>query len=144
MKKIITILLLSFISLIACKEIIDPENGIRATGDYIGFLTERISQKTPSTPVLWQITSITDSTKVTYPTFSLSLSETKGALVVREADGKPLKYYYAVNHKINVDNANSLEIKNITFLSGKGISANDEIIDPDNTKTVILNGKLTL
>ena len=144
MKKYITILLFSFIALIGCKELIEAENGIRATGDYSGLLTKRITQNPPSGVVSWEVSSITDSTNITYPTFMLSLSDKKGALVVREADGKPLKYYYAAKHRININSSNSLEINNITFLSGKGISANDEIIDPDDTKTVILNGKLKL
>lgn len=145
MKKYFTILLLTFMGLFACKEIIiDPENGIRATGDYAGFLTKRIIQNAPSTAVLWELTSVTDSTNIIYPTFSLSLSETKGALVIQPEEGKPLKYYYVVNHKINVNSSNKIEIKDITFASGGGISANNEIIMPDKTKTIILNGKLEL
>ncbi len=129
-------------SLLACKEIIEPENGIRATGDYAGFLTKRIYQNTPPTVPIWEVTSITDSTKITYPTFSLTLTETRGALVVRENEKKPLRYYYVVNHKINVNDLNSLEITDIQFLVGGGINTDDEIIQPDNTKTIILNGKL--
>lgn len=146
MKKYFTILLLTFVSLFACKEIvIDPENGIRATGDYAGLLTKRIYPNAPiSNTVLWEVTSITDSTNIIYPTFALTLNETKGALVVQPERGKPLQYYYAVSHKINVKSSNTLEISDITFLSGGGISADNQIITPDNTKTVILNGKLKL
>ena len=144
MKKIITILLLTFLGLFACKEIIEPENGIRATGDYAGFLTTRITQIPPSTAVLWELTSVTDSTNIIYPTFSLSLNATKGALVVQPEENKRLQYYYVVNHKINVNSANTIEINDITFFSGGGISASNEIISPDNTKTIILKGKLKL
>ena len=144
MKKYFTILLLIFMSLFACKDTIEPENGIRATGDYAGFLTTRIIQNPASSAVLWQLTSVADSTNITYPSFSLSLNQTKGSLVVQPEEGKPLKYYYAVNHQINLNNTNNIEINDITFLSGGGISANNEIISPDNTKTIILNGKLKL
>ena len=144
MKKYFTTLLLTFMSLFACKDTIEPENGIRATGDYAGFLTTRIIQNPASSAVLWQLTSVADSTNITYPSFSLSLNQTKGSLVVQPEEGKPLKYYYAVNHQINLNNTNNIEINDITFLSGGGISANNEIISPDNTKTIILNGKLKL
>ena len=144
MKKYFTILLLTFIGLFACKDIITPENGIRATGDYAGFLSTRIIQTPASPAVLWQLTSVADSTNIIYPTFSLSLNQKKGSLVVQPEYGKPLKYYYAVNHQINVNNLNDIEINDITFVSGGGISAGNEIISPDNTKTIILNGKLKL
>ncbi len=144
MKKYFTILLLTFIGLFACKDIIEPENGIRATGDYAGLLSTRIIQTPPSPAVLWQLTSISDSTNITYPTFSLSLNKTKGSLVVQSAQREPLKYYYAVKHQINVNNLNDIEINDVTFVSGGGISAGNEIISPDNTKTIILNGKLKL
>ena len=143
MKKYFTILFV-FIAFVGCKDLVEPENGIRATGDYAGLLAKRIIQNPPSSVVSWELSSITDSTNIVYPTFMLSLSEKKGALVVREDNGKPLKYYYSVKHQINVNNPNLLEINNITFSSGKGISVSDEIIDSDDTKTIILNGKLKL
>ena len=144
MKKYFTILLLTFMGLFACKDIIDAENGIRATGDYAGFLTTRIIQTPASPAVLWQLTSISDSTNIVYPSFSLSLNQTKGSLVVQSEVGKPFEYYYAVKHQINVNNLNDIKINDVTFVSGGGISINNEIISPDNTKTIILNGKLKL
>lgn len=116
-------------------------NGINITGDFTGRLSQIVRFGNDGQSAFYELSSIADSSSIAYPAFYLRLTEQTGTLEVRSRQEEPLRYYYIVNHGININLSQSIEIRERQFFRGTGI-INNEIVDKDDTQTVILNGRL--
>jgi hypothetical protein len=143
MGKTFTNTLFAFLLLLgACNPLEEiNSNGINITGDFTGRLSQIIRFGNDGQNSFYELSSIADSSSIGYPAFYLRLTEQTGTLEVRSRQEEPLRYYYIVNHGINVSLFRNIEIRERQFFRGSGI-ANNEITDKDDTQTLILNGRL--
>lgn len=143
MGKTFTNILFAFLLLLgACNPLEEiNSNGVNITGDFTGRLSQIVRFGNNGQDDFYELSSIADSSSIAYPAFYLRLTEREGALEVRTGPEDPLLYYYIVNHGINVSLFQSIEIRERQLFRGSGI-ANNKILDKDDTRTVILNGRL--
>lgn len=128
---------LLFLSFSACK---DEEvfNGIFVTGDYTTVLSVWNGEKNGT----MNVANFQDSSKITYPAYWLSITE-KYAVFSCQAEGNSDKVsYFCLEPSFEQNNKDILELKNLKFVFARDIVAGIELVGVDETKSVILNGKI--
>jgi hypothetical protein len=118
----------------------EPPNKIFITGDYSGSLDYLWSEERNGNIPQMRAASYPDSASITYPAFYFVISSERAILYVRTEENKALDYYYAVKPDFEYAQ-DRLQLKDLKMIFGTGL-VNNEIQNPDDSRSVLLNGKL--
>ncbi|MFN3315793.1 MAG: hypothetical protein ACK40K_03205 [Raineya sp.] len=121
----------------ACKdeEIFD---GIFVTGDHTTVLRVWKGEINGS----MNIANFQDSSKITYPAYWLSISD-KYAVFHTRADANADRIsYYSLSPNLKQNTKDILSVENFKLIYARNIVAGTELIEADETKSVILEGKI--
>lgn len=124
----------------ACIEA-EPPNRIFITGDYSSSLDYLWTELWLNNQSWARAASYPDSNQIRYPAFYLQISREAGVLRVRPAESDPLQQYFVVSPKFSYD-GNRIECKALKLILGTSI-VNGEIQNADDSRSVILDGKLS-
>ncbi|MCS6795912.1 MAG: hypothetical protein RMJ97_07955 [Raineya sp.] len=140
MKKFYFILVFLLVLIPSCLIKEEEVQGIYVTGDYTVVLRHWLN---PSNPNAFFIANYPDSSAISYPAFLIELRKNRRYAVfhVQEKEVSRKVFYYALQPNFNED-SRKIEIKDLKMIWAKSIVAETELIDPDETKSVILNGVL--
>ncbi|PKQ70545.1 hypothetical protein [Raineya orbicola] len=140
MKKLYAIWLLLCLSFSSCLIKDSEVQGIYVTGDYTVVLRHWLN---PSNRDAFFIANYPDSSAIAYPAFLLELRKNKQYAVfhIQEKEGSRKIFYYSLQPNF-LEDSRKIEVKDLKMISAKSIVAGVELIDPDETKSVILNGTL--
>ncbi len=140
MKKLYVILFLICLSITSCLIKETEVQGIYVTGDYTVALRYWIN---PSNPETIFIANYPDSSAISYPAFLLELRRNKQYAIfhIKETENARKNFYYSLQPNFS-DNNNKIEIKDLKMIWARALVAGMELIDPNETKSVILNGTL--
>ncbi|GAB4129664.1 MAG: hypothetical protein OHK0045_04940 [Raineya sp.] len=135
-KKYFVILFLFFASF-SCKNE-EFVNGIFVTGDYTTVLHNWQGERANTI----NVSNFPDSSRISYPTYWLSISD-KYAVLYTQADANASRVgYYTLSPTLKVNTQEILEVENLKLVYARDIVAGTELIGVDETKSVILNGRL--
>jgi len=109
--------------------------GVFVTGDHTGVMRVWQGEKNG----LMTIANFSDSTQITYPAYLLQINERYGIFHVQNEETEPANRYYVLKPAFTNDRQ-ALELTSLKLIFGKGVINGEEIISPDDTKTVILEG----
>lgn len=129
--------LIFIFGLFACqeKELI---NGIFVTGDH----TTRLDFWQGENNEVMRITNFKDSSSISYPAYWLNISD-RYIEFYHQADANSARMgYFALNPTIKQNTRDILELENVKLIFARGIVAGVELIGADETKNVILNGRI--
>lgn len=140
MKKLYVILFLICFGITSCLIKETEVQGIYVTGDYTVVLRHWLN---PSNQDAIFIANYADSSAIAYPAFLLELRKNKQYAVfhIQEQNGSRKFFYYSLQPNF-LENSQKIEIKDLKMIWAKAIVAGIELIEPDETKSVILNGTL--
>ncbi|WP_448529567.1 hypothetical protein [Raineya sp.] len=140
MRKLYAIVLLIGLSFSSCLIKESEVQGIYVTGDYTVVLRHWLN---PSNQDAIFIANYADSSAIAYPAFLLELRKNKQYAVfhIQEKDGGRKIFYYSLQPNF-LEDSRKIEVKDLKMIWAKAIVAGIELIEPDDTKSVILNGTL--
>lgn len=140
MKKLYVILSLICLSITSCLIKETEVQGIYVTGDYTVVLRHWLN---PSNPDAIFIANYADSSAIAYPAFLLELRKNKQYAVfhIQENNVSRKIFYYSLQPNFSED-SHKIEIRDLKMIWAKAIVAGIELIEPDESKSVILNGTL--
>jgi hypothetical protein len=140
MRKLYAIVLLIGLSFSSCLIKESEVQGIYVTGDYTVVLRHWLN---PSNQDAIFIANYADSSAIAYPAFLLELRKNKQYAVfhIQEKDGGGKIFYYSLQPNF-LEDSRKIEVKDLKMIWAKAIVAGIELIEPDDTKSVILNGTL--
>ncbi len=140
MRKLYAIVLLIGLSFSSCLIKESEVQGIYVTGDYTVVLRHWLN---PSNQDAIFIANYADSSAIAYPAFLLELRKNKQYAVfhIQEKDGGRKIFYYSLQPNF-LEDSRKIEVKDLKMIGAKAIVAGIELIEPDDTKSVILNGTL--
>jgi hypothetical protein len=131
-------IILTFLFLISsCKEE-DLPKGIFVTGNLTAVLNVWRGERNG----MMNIANFADSNRISYPAFWLSIGD-KYASLYYQADANSSKIgYFTLNPELKTNTKDILELENLKLIFARDIVAGTELIEADETKNVILNGKI--
>lgn len=139
MTKYLPGVLLLLLACVSCMEA-DAPNKIIITGDYSGSLDYLWSEELNGNSLQMRAASYPDSGSISYPAFYFVISPERAILYVRAEENNALDYYYAVKPDFKYSQ-DELQVEELKMIFGTGL-VNNEIQNPDDTRSVVLNGKL--
>jgi hypothetical protein len=121
----------------SCKEE-DLPKGIFVTGDLTAVLNIWRGERNG----MMNIANFADSARIAYPAFWLSINENYAALYYQAEASSNKIGYFALAPTIKQNSTKILELDNLKLIFARNIVAGVELIGADETKNVILNGKI--
>lgn len=127
---------LLFILLLGACEPKEQLKGIFITGDYTGVMRVWRGERNETQ----MVANFSDSSKIGYPAYYLEINPKYGVLHVQNNQTSAKEFYYTLNPSYTISAKEHLRVSNLKLISGRGILNNSEILNPDDTKNVILDG----
>ncbi|KOY87404.1 hypothetical protein AD998_15795 [bacterium 336/3] len=112
--------------------------GVFVTGDHTGVMRYWQGEKNG----LMQIANFSDSARINYPAFFMQVNSKYGIFHVKTSETEPTNRYYILKPEFKTNDRQIFEVSKMKMTFGKGVINGEEIIDPDDTKTVILEGAI--
>ncbi|GIV39065.1 MAG: hypothetical protein KatS3mg033_0865 [Thermonema sp.] len=139
MKKHLLFVVSFLLACISCEQAAPP-NKIFITGDYSGSLDYLWEEESSANNLQIRAASYPDSSSISYPSFYFIISPDRAILYVRTDENSALDYYYAIRPVFQYS-GQELQVKELKMIFGTGL-VNDTIQNPDDTRSVLLDGKL--
>ncbi|MCU0438739.1 MAG: hypothetical protein MUC49_12580 [Raineya sp.] len=137
MKTISFIIILFTLFIVSCKPK-EEFQGVFVTGDYTGVMRYWQGEKNG----MMQLANFSDSTKIAYPAYFLQINSKYGIFHVKSSETEPTSRYYILKPEFKTNDRQIFEVSKMKMTLGKGVINGEEIISPDDTKTVILEGAI--
>ncbi|MDX1902724.1 MAG: hypothetical protein SFU27_01095 [Thermonemataceae bacterium] len=113
--------------------------GLFVTGDFSANLSHWQGNKNNTN----QIASFPDSTKISYPSYFLEINQQVAILQIKNSEAEQSVFYYATMPNYTITEKNILNVSSLKMFYGEGvIISSNQIVNQDDTKTVIIEGKV--
>lgn len=113
--------------------------GMYITGDYTTVIRNWLHTNAD----VWFIANFADSSAISYPAYLLEIRKDRKYAIfhVQEREGTRKVFYYSLQPNFS-ENTKSIEVKDLKMIWARALVNGVELVDPDPTKSVIVNGKL--
>jgi hypothetical protein len=137
MKAISYLSILFILFITSCKPKEEFE-GIFITGDHTSVMRYWQGERNG----LMQVANFSDSANIVYHAYLLQINSKYGIFHVKTTETDPTNRYYILKPEFKTNDRQVLEVEKMKMTFGKGVINGEEIISPDDTKTVILGGAI--